>query len=87
MPHDAGAAAIDPAPAIGVEKTDNSLFNSVEWQFGHSEIAPERTSVSNWWPHCRQAYSWIGIDASLLTHGLQRRVLASPQRPKGLEST
>ncbi len=51
-----GKAGAAPLEAV-VAKTDNCLSNSFDWQFGHCGSLPDRTRVSNRWPHAAHAYS------------------------------
>jgi len=40
-----------------VATTESFFSRLVELHVGQSGVLPERTSVSNWWPHLLHAYS------------------------------
>jgi len=50
-------AGTAPAVDVPVANTESFFSRLVEWQFGQSGSVPDRTSVSNSWPHWLQAYS------------------------------
>jgi hypothetical protein len=55
-----GAAAA-AALAEAVATTDNCFSRRVEWHAGQAGCDPLRTSVSKWWAHDWQAYSYMGM--------------------------
>jgi hypothetical protein len=53
--------AAPAALAEAVAKTDNCFSRRVEWHAGQAGCDPLRTSVSKWWAHAWQAYSYMGM--------------------------
>src|SRR5689334_12806308 len=67
-PHDPQAPPPGPAGAVGswdfsprTAKLESCWLSRLLSHLGHAAFCVPRTMASNWWLHCRQTYSKIGI--------------------------